>query len=55
MIAFVFNRKIFSGPLSSVLSMKYSYKTVTIIGGSFAAAGMMISYFANSVPYLYVR
>ncbi|XP_033216274.1 monocarboxylate transporter 5-like isoform X2 [Belonocnema kinseyi] len=46
--------KIFSGPLSSVLSMKYSYKTVTMIGGFFAATGMMVSYFANSVPYLYV-
>ncbi|XP_015592061.1 monocarboxylate transporter 13 [Cephus cinctus] len=43
----------FLGPLSSVLSMKYSYKTVTIIGGAFAASGMMLSYFANSVTYLY--
>ncbi|XP_026668398.1 monocarboxylate transporter 13-like [Ceratina calcarata] len=42
------------GPLSSVLSTKYSYKTVTIIGGAFAAGGMMSSYFANSVSYLYV-
>ncbi|CAL7941936.1 unnamed protein product [Xylocopa violacea] len=42
------------GPLSSVLSTKYSYKTVTIIGGAFAACGMMSSYFANSVSYLYV-
>ncbi|XP_063992647.1 monocarboxylate transporter 13-like [Diachasmimorpha longicaudata] len=42
------------GPLSSVLSMKYSYKTVTLIGGAFAASGMMLSYFATSVSYLYV-
>ncbi|XP_016915643.1 monocarboxylate transporter 9-like isoform X2 [Apis cerana] len=42
------------GPLSSILSNKYSYKTVTIIGGAFAACGMMLSYFANSVSYLYV-
>ncbi|XP_076243696.1 monocarboxylate transporter 12 isoform X1 [Calliopsis andreniformis] len=42
------------GPLSSILSTKYSYKTVTIIGGTFAASGMMLSYFANSVSYLYV-
>lgn len=42
------------GPLSSVLSTKYSYKTVTLIGGTFAATGMMFSYFANSVSYLYV-
>ncbi|XP_043495819.1 monocarboxylate transporter 9-like [Polistes fuscatus] len=42
------------GPLSSILSSKYSYKTVTLIGGTFAATGMMLSYFANSVSYLYV-
>ncbi|XP_076298251.1 monocarboxylate transporter 12 [Lasioglossum baleicum] len=42
------------GPLSSILSTRYSYKTVTIIGGAFAACGMMSSYFANSVSYLYV-
>ncbi|XP_020283845.1 uncharacterized protein LOC109854795 isoform X2 [Pseudomyrmex gracilis] len=42
------------GPLSSILSTKYSYKTVTLIGGAFAASGMMLSYFANSVTYLYI-
>ncbi|KAG7208740.1 hypothetical protein KM043_014936 [Ampulex compressa] len=42
------------GPLSSILSSRYSYKTVTLIGGTFAASGMMLSYFANSVSYLYV-
>ncbi|XP_050454063.1 monocarboxylate transporter 5-like [Cataglyphis hispanica] len=42
------------GPLSSILSTKYSYRTVTLIGGTFAASGMMLSYFANSVTYLYV-
>ncbi|XP_011863277.1 PREDICTED: uncharacterized protein LOC105559528 [Vollenhovia emeryi] len=42
------------GPLSSVLSVKYSYRTVTLIGGTFAAAGMMLSYFANSVAFLCV-
>ncbi|XP_066587939.1 uncharacterized protein [Prorops nasuta] len=42
------------GPLSSILSKKYSYKTVTLIGGAFASCGMMLSYFANSVTYLYV-
>ncbi|XP_043513613.1 monocarboxylate transporter 13-like [Frieseomelitta varia] len=42
------------GPLSSILSTKYSYKTVTIIGGAFAAGGMIFSYFASSVSYLYV-
>ncbi|XP_012251939.2 monocarboxylate transporter 13-like isoform X2 [Athalia rosae] len=40
------------GPLSSVLSVKYSYRTVTLIGGTFAAAGMMLSYFADSVIFL---
>ncbi|XP_054008591.1 monocarboxylate transporter 9 [Hylaeus anthracinus] len=40
------------GPLSSVLSVKYSYRTVTLIGGTFAAVGMMLSYFANSVAFL---
>ncbi|XP_076233292.1 solute carrier family 16 member hermes [Calliopsis andreniformis] len=40
------------GPLSSILSVKYSYRTVTLIGGTFAAAGMMLSYFANSVAFL---
>ncbi|KAG5311309.1 MOT7 protein, partial [Acromyrmex insinuator] len=43
------------GPLSSILSVKYSYRTVTLIGGTFAAAGMMLSYFANSVAFLCVR
>lgn len=42
------------GPLSSVLSVKYSYRTVSLIGGTSAAAGMMISYFANSVGFLCV-
>lgn len=43
------------GPISSILSVKYSYRTVTIIGGTFAAAGMIISCWASSVTYLYVR
>ncbi|XP_012277379.1 monocarboxylate transporter 9 [Orussus abietinus] len=42
------------GPLSSVLSVKYSYRTVTLIGGTFAAVGMMLSYFASSVGFLCV-
>ncbi|KAL6254837.1 hypothetical protein P5V15_014174 [Pogonomyrmex californicus] len=42
------------GPLSSVLSVKYSYRTVTLLGGTFAAAGMMLSYFASSVAFLCV-
>ncbi|XP_017788072.1 PREDICTED: monocarboxylate transporter 12 [Habropoda laboriosa] len=42
------------GPLSSILSVKYSYRTVTLLGGTFAAAGMMLSYFANSVAFLCV-
>lgn len=42
------------GPLSSVLSVKYSYRTVSLLGGTSAAVGMMISYFANSVGFLCV-
>ncbi|XP_058804067.1 monocarboxylate transporter 13 [Phymastichus coffea] len=42
------------GPLSSILSVRYSYRTVTLIGGTFAGVGMMISYFATSIEYLYV-
>ncbi|XP_035775473.1 uncharacterized protein LOC118457760 [Anopheles albimanus] len=42
------------GPLSSILSVKYSYRTVTIIGGTFAAVGMIITYWATSVNYLYI-
>jgi MFS family permease len=40
------------GPVSSILSLKYSYRTVTLIGGTFAAAGMILSFFADSVAYL---
>ncbi|XP_014208622.1 monocarboxylate transporter 12-like [Copidosoma floridanum] len=43
----------FLGPLSSYLSIKYSYRTVTMIGGFFASSGLMLSFFANSVTYLY--
>ncbi|XP_076262108.1 solute carrier family 16 member hermes isoform X2 [Rhynchophorus ferrugineus] len=41
------------GPVSSILSVKYSYRTVTFLGGAFAAGGMILSFWANSVPYLY--
>lgn len=41
------------GPLSSILSVKYSYRTVTIIGGTSAALGMILSFWASSVTYLY--
>ncbi|XP_044741743.1 uncharacterized protein LOC123302738 [Chrysoperla carnea] len=41
------------GPLSSILSVKYSYRTVTILGGTFAAVGMIVSFWASSVTYLY--
>ncbi|KAH0555482.1 hypothetical protein KQX54_019252 [Cotesia glomerata] len=42
------------GPLSSILSVKYSYRTVTLIGGTFAAVGMMLSFFADSIVFLCV-
>ncbi|XP_018569911.1 monocarboxylate transporter 13-like [Anoplophora glabripennis] len=41
------------GPISSILSVKYSYRIVTVLGGIFAAAGMILSFWANSVYYLY--
>nr|CAH7743359.1 unnamed protein product [Callosobruchus chinensis] len=41
------------GPLSSILSVKYSYRLVTVIGGASAALGMILGYWANSVYYLY--
>lgn len=34
--------------------MKYSYRTVTLIGGTFAAAGMILTFWATSINYLYV-
>lgn len=42
------------GPLSSILSVKYSYRTVTIVGGTFAAIGMILTYWATSIEYLYI-
>lgn len=54
-IVIVNDGKFFSGPLTSILSMKYSYRIVAMTGGAFAATGLMISYFANSVTYLYFR
>ncbi|XP_030756491.1 monocarboxylate transporter 13 isoform X2 [Sitophilus oryzae] len=41
------------GPISSILSVKYSYRTVTFLGGIFAAGGMILSFWASSLPYLY--
>nr|XP_026490682.1 uncharacterized protein LOC113396837 isoform X2 [Vanessa tameamea] len=41
------------GPISSILSVKWSYRTVTLIGGCFAAFGMIISCWAFSIGYLY--
>lgn len=42
------------GPLSSILSVKYSYRTVTVMGGAFAAVGMIATFWASSISYLYV-
>ncbi|XP_075151700.1 solute carrier family 16 member hermes [Haematobia irritans] len=42
------------GPVSSILSVKYSYRTVTVLGGASAALGMILSYWASSVTYLYL-
>ncbi|XP_022195886.1 monocarboxylate transporter 13 isoform X3 [Nilaparvata lugens] len=43
------------GPLASYLSGKLGYRTVTLIGGTCAGLGMILSFFANSITYLYVR
>ncbi|XP_064539112.1 monocarboxylate transporter 13 [Drosophila montana] len=42
------------GPISSILSVKYSYRTVTMIGAISASLGMILSYWASSVGYLYI-
>lgn len=42
------------GPISSILSVKYSYRVVTILGGISAAGGMILSFWSNSVYFLYV-
>ncbi|XP_030376737.1 monocarboxylate transporter 13 [Scaptodrosophila lebanonensis] len=42
------------GPVSSILSVKYSYRTVTLLGGASASLGMILSYWASSVGYLYI-
>ncbi|XP_034669106.1 monocarboxylate transporter 13 [Drosophila subobscura] len=42
------------GPVSSILSVKYSYRTVTLLGGASASLGMILSFWASSVEYLYI-
>ena len=42
------------GPLSSILSVKYSYRTVTLVGASFCSAGMILTHWATSIQYLYI-
>ncbi|XP_068150718.1 LOW QUALITY PROTEIN: monocarboxylate transporter 12 [Drosophila tropicalis] len=42
------------GPVSSILSVKYSYRTVTLLGGASASLGMILSFWASSVGYLYI-
>ncbi|KAJ8941426.1 hypothetical protein NQ318_016058 [Aromia moschata] len=41
------------GPISSILSVRYSYRVVTVLGGICTAAGMILSFWASSVYYLY--
>lgn len=43
------------GPVSSYLSSIYSYRTVTLIGGTLASLGLMLCYFADSITFLYFR
>ncbi|KAH8272212.1 hypothetical protein KR018_011734, partial [Drosophila ironensis] len=42
------------GPVSSILSVKYSYRTVTLLGGASASLGMILSFWASSIGYLYI-
>ncbi|KAH8263059.1 hypothetical protein KR044_003767 [Drosophila immigrans] len=42
------------GPVSSILSVKYSYRTVTLLGAVSASLGMILSFWASSVGYLYI-
>jgi hypothetical protein len=46
---------VFPGPFASALAIRFSHRSVTIVGGLLAASGLMLSYFATSIPYLYVR
>ncbi|XP_075228297.1 solute carrier family 16 member hermes isoform X3 [Lycorma delicatula] len=43
------------GPLASYLSGQFGYRAVTLLGGMCAGIGMILSFFANSITYLYVR
>jgi fucose permease len=43
------------GPLSSILSVKYSYRTVTMVGAAFCSVGMILTHWATSIQYLYLR
>ncbi|XP_065201734.1 monocarboxylate transporter 13 isoform X2 [Planococcus citri] len=40
------------GPLTSYLTHKFSYRTITLVGGTIASIGMITSYFATSVLHL---
>lgn len=42
------------GPLSSILSVKYSYRTVTFVGAAFCSTGMILTHWATSIEYLYI-
>lgn len=42
----------FLGPASSILAIQYSFRFVTIVGGGFVAAGMMLNFFVDSMPAL---
>lgn len=45
----------YTGPVSSYLSSIYSYRTVTMVGGTLASLGLMLCYFADSITFLYFR
>jgi MFS family permease len=41
------------GPFVSALANRYGFRTVCILGSVLGAIGFVISYFANSVTYLF--
>lgn len=44
----------FLGPASSILAIHYSFRFVTILGGTFVAAGMILNFVVDSVPALFI-
>lgn len=43
-----------AGPFVSALANKFGFRPITIFGGILSCAAFVLSYFANSIMYLYV-